>query len=60
MPQGFTSAMAKFFGRKEGQTLPEFAAELRTLTPDDRVEFANGLRINGYDIDEMTVNPPKK
>jgi len=36
-------ACKKFFGQKEGQTLMQFAEEVRKLTPQDKVEMAGML-----------------
>jgi len=35
------SALQKFFGRKQGQTLKEFAAEVKELTPEEKYELAS-------------------
>ncbi len=35
----FTTAMNKFFGKKDGQTMSEFSQELKALTMDDRRWF---------------------
>lgn len=44
MPVSFTKACVEYFGKKPGQTLPEFQQELKALTNADRdyfrVEFA--------------------
>lgn len=37
------SAVLKYFGRKEGQSLTEFASELKSLTDMDRKELAELL-----------------
>lgn len=39
----FVVAAKKFFGMRQGQTLADFSAELKLLTPDDRKELAAGL-----------------
>ena len=39
------SAVLKYFGRKEGQSLTEFASELKSLTDSDRAELAKLLSI---------------
>jgi len=38
-----TTAINRYFGRKEGQTLPQFAQELKVLTEKDRMELAEML-----------------
>jgi hypothetical protein len=48
--------MSEFFGRKEGQSMGEFAAELKTLTHDDKVWFANEFNKNGMPTD-MPIAP---
>jgi hypothetical protein len=45
----FIMACREFFGNKPGQTLQEFAAEVRALTPEDRAEFIAMFRTVGYD-----------
>lgn len=49
-PMGLTSAMMDFFGRKSGQTLQEFANEVKALTDSDKAEIRAGLEANGYMI----------
>jgi len=46
----FVRAMVDFFGRKPGETLQEFAQELRTLTAEDKTWFAVKLRKYGYTL----------
>lgn len=36
----FTIACKNFFGMKTGETLAEFSAEIKALTPADREEMA--------------------
>ena len=36
------SAIKRYFGQPEGQTLQEFMAELKALTPEDKTELACG------------------
>jgi hypothetical protein len=43
----FVKAMKDFFGLRPGQTVVEFGAELRALTYEEKLEFANGLRAIG-------------
>lgn len=49
-PETFVAAMKHFFGVREGQTLSEFSAELKALSPEERNFFAEGLRTNGYPL----------
>lgn len=46
----FASACKDFFGLKQGDTLKEFAAELKSLTEKDRAEIKAELEKNGYKI----------
>lgn len=39
MPTGFIPALAKYFGRKEGQTLSQFQQEIQQLTYKDKLEL---------------------
>lgn len=41
----FVTACHTYFGRKPGQSLGEFGAELKTLTPQDRRELAPLLSV---------------
>lgn len=45
----FVQACREFFGILPNQTLPQFAAELRTLTPADKAELIEMFRSVGYD-----------
>jgi hypothetical protein len=48
MPQtGFVKAMFDYFGLLPGQTTLQFGAELRALSFEDKLDFANGLRAQG-------------
>lgn len=42
-PKLTAKAAQEFFGRKPGQTIRDFAAELAALTPADKVQLAIGL-----------------
>ncbi len=46
----FIQAIREVFGLKAGQTVSGFAAELKALTPEDRVYFKNHFRSAGYEI----------
>jgi hypothetical protein len=39
----FAKLFQGFFGRKPGQTLMEFGAEINELTEDDKVQLADGI-----------------
>ena len=39
----FAAGAKRFFGLKKGQTVGEFAAELKQLTPKDRADLAPEL-----------------
>lgn len=58
-PATFTAAMKHFFGFKDGQTLTQFSAEVKQLSPDDRIYFANGLIADGYPLKLSAVNDIK-
>ena len=45
----FISACNSFFGRKPGQTLQEFNAEIKCLTEQDRKDLIEMFRTVGYD-----------
>lgn len=36
----FVVAAMKFFGKKDGQSIPEFSEECKKLTAEDRAELA--------------------
>lgn len=40
---GGAAQLQKFFGKKEGQTLKDFAEEIRTLTPLDKQQLGEGI-----------------
>ena len=46
----FAAAMKDYFGFKPGQTLTEFALELRALNPADKEWFKTNLATVGYEI----------
>lgn len=42
-----------YFGRKEGQTLQDFMAECKSLTPEDKTELAElAAKALGYTVDK--------
>lgn len=45
----FISACRKFFGLKDGQKLQDFAAEMRELTAQDRLDLIAMFRTVGID-----------
>ena len=50
MPQtGFVKAMKDYFSLLPGQTVLQFGAELRALSYDEKLDFAQGLRSIGID-----------
>lgn len=51
--KSFASAINSFFGRKPGQSLSEFQAELKALTNNDRQDIINGLAAVGETIEGM-------
>ncbi len=56
MARPFTACMKEFFGYLPGQSLTEFGQELKKLSYEDKLEFAEGLRQNGLDCQDPT--PP--
>jgi len=52
MAQSFTAACKTFFGFREDQKISDFAAELRELSPADKLEIAEGLRAVGIDCED--------
>lgn len=46
----FIQACMKYFGRKENQSLKDFADEIRTLTAEDRVELSALFPSVGYEV----------
>ena len=52
----FVVACKKFFGMDRGsvkQNLQEFGAELKALTPQDRVEMSAMFKEQGYEITDV-------
>ena len=50
MPQtGFVKAVKDYFGLLPGQTLLQFGAELKTLSYEEKLDIAKGLRAHGID-----------
>lgn len=49
--KSFSAAMNAAFGKKPGQSLQEFMAELKELTADDRAYFTTHLATAGFVID---------
>jgi len=49
----FTAACKHYFGYKPGQTLGEFMAEVKELTPEDRVYFTKLFPSVGIEIAKL-------
>lgn len=49
-PLAFVVACSKFFGRLPNQPLTEFNKELQALTPADREELKEMLKLAGYSV----------
>ena len=49
-PNTFVVACKRFFGQKPGQTLKEFAGELRQLTPADRADLQKMFEQIGWKV----------
>lgn len=49
-PKSFVMAMREYFGYKEGQTMQDFAKELKALNDADRAYFKALLQGIGYTI----------
>jgi len=47
----FTKAVVDYFGKKPGQTLPEFQQELKALTPEDRAYFVREFKKVGIEVE---------
>jgi hypothetical protein len=47
----FTKAVVDYFGKKPGQTLPEFQQELKALTPEDRAYFIREFKKVGIEVE---------
>ena len=59
--KSFAGACREFFGMHPGQNIAEFGAELKALTPEDKLELAAGMRAStGWDISDpiQTGNAP--
>lgn len=50
----FVQACREFFGKLPNQTLQEFAAELRQLTPEDKAEMVILFRGIGIDATKQS------
>lgn len=44
------AGIKEFFGYRQGQTMPEFMAEVRELTPEDRDYFRREMTKVGYKL----------
>lgn len=56
----FVAQVMKYFGRKPEQSISEFTAEMRSLTPADRTELAGLLEKEGFPCDPASINPAPK
>lgn len=54
MATSFIKAMNDFFGRKPGQTIGDFQAELKALTHEDKLYFVREFKKVGIDVDPPT------
>jgi hypothetical protein len=53
----FLGASKDYFGMKPGQDYKGFAAEVKGLTPQDKLDLAHGLSAEGFtitDLDKLT------
>jgi len=50
----FIMACRDFFGMKQGQTLQEFATEVKQLTPEDRKDMIEMFKTVGYDASKVS------
>lgn len=57
--KGFMAAMLNFFGKKPGEGPLQFAAEMKALTPDDKLEFHQMLVAQGIDCHPPGYIEPK-
>ena len=52
-PKSFAGACREFFGMQPGQKIADFGAELKSLTHEDKVELAEGMRAStGWNISD--------
>ena len=49
----FTQAMNRCFGKKEGQSMAQFADELKKLTPEDKEYFKAEFAKVGIEVVEQ-------
>lgn len=52
----FVMACMTFFGKKDGQTTPQFAQELKAIQGQDRTDFVEMFRTVGFDATQETVS----
>ena len=60
MTTSFTKAAKEYFGKKEGQSLQDFASELNALTEQDKIDLAAGLAIEMGDDVEVVKDDKTK
>lgn len=53
--KSLTARCNEFFGRHPGQSMSQFAAELKQLTPEDRQWFVNEFNKNGMPCEDTTA-----
>jgi hypothetical protein len=51
---GSVKAMKDYFGLLPGQSVLQFGSELRALSHEEKLDFANGLRSLGIDCADPT------
>jgi hypothetical protein len=50
MALSFIKAMSDYFGRKPGQSVGEFSAELKALSHEDKLYFVREFKKIGMDV----------
>lgn len=55
----FMAAAKEYFGYKDGQGLKEFAAEVKQLSHESKMELAALLRAAGLDCNDPLPDTPK-
>ena len=53
----FSGRMKEYFGLKPGQTVVQFAQELKELTPESKNEFCDMLNAAGFPTEKPAVKP---
>ena len=60
MTTSFTKAAKEYFGKKEGQSLQDFASELNALTEQDKIDLAAGLAVEMDDSIMVVLDDKSK